>query len=306
MSRTSGESRELHTALVARARELAPLFEAEGPKSEALRRPTDVAIDAMVESGLLPLLVPKSNGGHGLDLDAYVDVGLELGRGDASLTWVALLYIHHNWMYCQLPESFQKEIFADTAHVPSPACPSFTASARRQSGGYRLNGRWSWATCIMHSSWVMPGALCEDDEEMRFFAVPIDQVEIHDIWHMTGMSGTGSNDFTLEDVFVPDERTMSMADLYDAKAPGATIHADTPVMQTPMMVLLMLGATVVLTAQAKVSVERLRERMRERVLMYQTGGKQADNPAAQIRLGRLQLEVEQTEIFLHTSITNII
>jgi alkylation response protein AidB-like acyl-CoA dehydrogenase len=305
MSKTSAESRKLREALVARARELAPLFEAEAPKAEALRRPTDAAIDAMKESALLPLLVPKRNGGHGLDLDAYVDVGLELGRGDASLTWVALLYIHHNWMYCQLPESFQKEIFADTPHVASPACPSFTASARREEGGYRLNGRWSWATCIMHSRWVMPGALCEDDEEMRFFAVPIEQAEIHDIWHMTGMSGTGSNDFTLEDVFVPDERMMSIPDLYDARAPGATIHADTPVMQTPMMVLLMLGATVVLTAQARVSVERLRERMSERVLMYQTGGKQADSPAAQIRLGRLQLEVEQTEIFLHASITNI-
>jgi alkylation response protein AidB-like acyl-CoA dehydrogenase len=293
---------ELRTQLVARARDLVPLFEVEGPKAEELRRPTDEAIEAVKAAGLYPLLVPRCYGGHQLDLDSYVDVGLELARGDTSLAWTSLLYIHHNWIFCQFPEAFQKQVFANGPHVPSPACPSFTASANRVKGGYRLTGRWSWATCIMHSTWLIPGVMCSDDEVMRFFAVPIDEAEIHDIWHMSGMSGTGSNDFSLDDVFVPEERMMSIPDLYDGAAPGASIHTDCPAIRTPMMVLLMLGATVVLTGQARASVERLRTRMAERVLMYQTGGKQADSAAAQIRLGRLQLEVEQTELFLRTSV----
>ena len=293
---------ELRTQLVARARDLVPLFEVEGPKAEELRRPTDEAIEAVKAAGLYPLLVPSCHGGHQLDLDSYVDVGLELARGDSSLAWTSLLYIHHNWIFCQFPEAFQKQVFANGPHVPSPACPSFTASANRVKGGYRLTGRWSWATCIMHAKWLVPGVMCSDDQEMRFFAVPIDEAEIHDIWHMSGMSGTGSNDFSLDDVFVPEERMMSIPDLYDGAAPGASIHTDCPAIRTPMMVLLMLGATVVLTGQARASVERLRTRMAERVLMYQTGGKQADSAAAQIRLGRLQLEVEQTELFLRTSV----
>jgi alkylation response protein AidB-like acyl-CoA dehydrogenase len=304
-AQTTPDSTELRTQLVARARALAPLFEIEGPKAEALRRPTDEAIDAVKAANLYPLLVPRRLGGHQLDLDSYVDVGLELARGDASLAWTTLLYIHHNWIFCQFPEAFQEEVFADGPHIPAPACPSFTASARRVEGGYRLSGRWSFATCIMHATWLVPGVMCSDDEEMRFFALPIEEAEVHDIWNMSGMSGTGSNDFSLDDVFVPEERMMSIPDLYDGAAPGATLHSDCPAIQTPMMVMLMLGGTVVLTGQARASVDRLRDRMGERVLMYQTGGKQADSVAAQIRLGRLQLEAEQAEMFLRTSIAEI-
>ncbi len=296
---------ELRAQLIAGARDLAPFFEIEGPKAEALRRPTDAAIEAAKAANLYPLLVPRRFGGHQLDLDSYVDVGLELAPGDASLAWTTLLYIHHNWILCQFPEAFQQKVFADGPHVPAPACPSFTANARRVEGGYRLTGRWSWATCIMHSTWLVPGVMCSDDEEMRFFALPIEEAEVHDIWNMSGMSGTGSNDFSLDDVFVPEERMMSIPDPYDGAAPGAAIHSDCPALQTPMMVLLMLGATVVLTGQARASVNRLRDRMSERVLMYQTGGRQADSAVAQTRLGRLQLEVEQAETFLRASVAEI-
>jgi len=302
---SAAASEELRDELVAKARGLASLFEAEGPKAEKLRQPTDEAIAAVAAAGLYPLLVPRRNGGHQLDLDAYVDVGIALAHGDASLAWVTMLYIHHDWMFSQFPEAFQKEIFADGPHIPAPACPSFTASAKRVEGGYRLSGRWSWATCVMHSTWVIAGVLCEDDQEMRFFAVPIEEAEVHDVWQMSGMAATGSNDFSLDDVFVSDERTMSIPDLYAGAAPGVAIHPNVPAIRTPMMVLLMLGATIVLTGQARVSVERLRDRMQQRVLMYQTGGKQADNAAAQMRLGRLDLLVEQTEMFLRAAVAEI-
>ncbi len=306
MPPASDESAALRAQLIARAKALVPLFEAEGPKAEKLRRPTDEAGKAARESGLYALLVPRRFGGHQLDLDAYVDIGIELGHGDASLAWTTMLYIHHNWMFAQFPETFQERIFAAGPHIGAPACPSFTASAKRVDGGYRLVGRWSWATCIMDSTWVIPGVMCDDDQEMRFFAVPIEEAEVHDVWHMSGMSGTGSNDYSLSDVFVPDERMMSIPDLYNGAAPGAAIHSDVPVIRTPMMVLLMLGSTVVLTGQARACVERLRQRMAERVLMYQTGGKQADSAAAQIRLGRLDLRVEQTELFIRSTISEFI
>jgi alkylation response protein AidB-like acyl-CoA dehydrogenase len=305
MSAAPSSPETVQSELVAKARELVPVFEVEGPKAEQLRRPTDAAIEAAQASGLFPLLVPRRWGGHGLDLDAYVDVGFELAAGDSSLAWLTLLYIHHNWIFAQFPESFQMQIFAEAAHVPAPACPSFTATAKRAKGGYRLSGRWSWSTCIMHSTWLIPGVLCDDDQEMRFFALPIEQAEVHDIWHMSGMSGTGSNDFTLDDVFVPDDRMMSIPDLYNGVAPGASIHPDEPVIQTPMMVLLMLGAAIVLIGQARTCVERLRERMTQRVLMYQTGGKQSESSISQMRLGRLQLQVEQAELFLRSNVSNL-
>jgi alkylation response protein AidB-like acyl-CoA dehydrogenase len=103
--------------LIARARDLAPVLAAEAAESERLRRPTDAAIDALRESGVFRLMVPRRYGGLELDLDTFLEVGLALGEGDASLSWVATFYIEHNWMLCQFPESFQSELLGGRGYV---------------------------------------------------------------------------------------------------------------------------------------------------------------------------------------------
>ena len=203
-------------ALVARARALAPVLADEAAESERLRRPTDVAIEALRDADVLRLMVPRRYGGHELDLDTFLEVGLALGEGDASLAWIATFYIEHNWMLCQFPGAFQEEVLGSRGYVLAPAALAPNGVARRVEGGFHLSGRWQWGTGVMHADWVMVGARAEGEgaaPDLRFLALPREEVEVEDTWFVDGMAGTGSNDILIDGATVPEERSVSIAEM---------------------------------------------------------------------------------------------
>ena len=85
--------------LIDRARSLAPLFADQAAASERLRRPTDEAMKAVEDAEIFKLMVPRRYGGLELDMDTFIEVGLALAEGDASLAWVTSFLIEHNWMF---------------------------------------------------------------------------------------------------------------------------------------------------------------------------------------------------------------
>ncbi len=97
--------------LIERARALVPLLEEHAAEAERLRRPHDAVMKALEEAELFKLMVPIEHGGFELDLDTFLDVGLVLGEGDGSMSWVTTFYIEHCWMFAHFPEAFQREIF---------------------------------------------------------------------------------------------------------------------------------------------------------------------------------------------------
>ena len=159
-------------ALLARVRALIPLLHSHARASEEARQPQDEVVRALRESGCFDLMVPMAYGGLELDLDTFLDVGLALGEGDTSAAWVATFYIEHNWILCQFPEAFQKELYRERSHVLAPASIAPKGVAEPVSGGYRLNGRWQWATGICHAEWAIVGARVLSDDpvpDLRFF-----------------------------------------------------------------------------------------------------------------------------------------
>jgi 3-hydroxy-9,10-secoandrosta-1,3,5(10)-triene-9,17-dione monooxygenase len=284
--------------LVARARELAPLLAEDAAEAERLRRPTDRVIDALREAGVFRLMVPRCHGGLELDLDAFLEVGLALGEGDASMAWVTTFYIEHNWMLCQFPEAFQRELYANRSYILAPASLAPGGVAEPADGGFLLVGRWQWGTGVMHADWVIASGRVEGSEglDLRFFALPRDQIEVEDTWFVDGMAGTGSNDIVIRGAVVPEERTVSILEMSAGRAPGAKLHAS-PLYHTPMLPILALAASMPAVGQARAALRAFRDRMSERVL-YGTGSKQADKPASQIRLARAEVEVRQAEALL--------
>ncbi len=295
------EAREL----IERARALAPLLAEHAAEAERLRKPTDAVIRALEDSGVFRLMVPRRYGGLELDLDTFLEVGLALGEGDASMAWIATFYIEHNWMLCQFPESFQDELYADCAWILAPGSITPNGKAHAVDGGYELSGRWQWATGAMHASWMIVGAMIDapgGTPGFNFLAVPASEVEIEDTWHVDGMCGTGSNDIVIEDVFVPEDRSVPILDMSLGKAHGARIHP-TPLYRTPMLPILGLAASTPAVGQARAAVRGFRERVERRVLFG--GQSQADKPAAQIRLARAEVEARQAELLLREVVREI-
>ncbi len=285
--------------LLSRAREITPLLAAEAPEAERLRRPTDAAIRALERTGVFRMLVPRCYGGLGLDLDAFVEVGLALGEADASIAWVATFYIEHNWMFCQFPEPLQRELFASRSHVLAPAVVAPTGEARREDGSFVVRGRWQWGTGVTHGEWVIVGATTDaggDHASFRFFALPKSDVTVEDTWYVDGMVGTGSNDIVVDDALVPAERSVSIPDMILGRAEGSRLHAS-PLYRTPMIPILVLAAAMPVVGQARAVVGGFRERLAGHVRMGSATA-QAERPAAQMRLGEAEIEQRQAELLL--------
>ena len=290
--------------LLARVQAIVPALAAQAAESERLRRPTDAAIRMLEETGLFRLMVPRRWGGLELDLDAFLDVGLALGEADASLAWVACFCVEHNWMLCQYPESFQRELYTSTSHVLAPAVIAPTSVAQPEDGGFRLSGRWPWGTGVMHASWVIVSALAgiepgaaPSPANLRFLALPIGDVKVDDTWYVDGMVGTGSNDIVIDGAFVPAERTVAVLDLLEGRGEGARLHAG-PLYHTPMIPILVLAASMPIVGQARAVVRGFRERLLSHTRPGVPPVKLAEKPALQRRLAQAAIEIRQAELLL--------
>jgi alkylation response protein AidB-like acyl-CoA dehydrogenase len=267
---------------IERARDLVPLLEKRAADAEALRQLPAETLADLQGSTLLDLLTPSVIGGHALGLSAVGQVTRELAHGCASTAWTASFYMLHSWILCHFSEQAREELFADSAHSLTPAALAPTGRISPTEGGYILSGRWSYGTGIMHADWVMVTAVGEVDGDLdvRFCVLPIEQVQVVDVWHMAGMRATGSNDVVVEDVVVPGYRTIAVADITNGR-----IELPWPdVMKLPLQPVLALTAASVGLGAAERALELFQQRMQDRILAYSLGDRQADQPAAQIRL----------------------
>ena len=265
--------------LIATAEGLVPLLREKARESELARRPLDEVIDAVRRSGLFALMTPKVYGGHEADLDTYFEVSLTLSRADASMGWLLTFYIEHNFWLCGYPESFQAELFADRNYVLAPATLNFGAgSATKVEGGYLLAGQWQWGTGIVHGDWVLAGALerSEDGPPVpMFFALPRADVEAIDTWHVVGLCGTGSWDIRIDDVFVPDERVVSMVDLINATGESRRLHPG-DLYRTPLIPVLGFAAGLPMLGAAQMALEEYQTQIKAKIASGQisVGGRE--------------------------------
>lgn len=219
---------------VSRARELAPEIARRAPQTEALRKPHDASIQSLIDADLLGLLVPKKHGGHELGLDAMAEVVFEVSRACMSTGWIAAFYIGHNWVASRIDPRAQAEVFNGKNYACIPASTAPALKAKRVPDGWTVSGRAPWGSGIMHADWVIMGGSSEEGEASSFL-LPIEDVTIEDTWHMTGMSGTGSNDMICENAFVPDHRAQVAATLGEGASEGAKLHNNPDLYEIPLM-----------------------------------------------------------------------
>ncbi|MFP6680606.1 MAG: hydroxylase, partial [Gammaproteobacteria bacterium] len=127
------------------------------------------------------------------------------------------------------PEQAQREVFTERPFGLIPIQPSPSVTIKKVSGGYEISGRSNFSSGIMHADWVVIAKA--GGEDARALVVPIEDVEVDDVWHMSGMSATGSNDIITEDLFVPEHRTLPAVDLFEA---SPSIH-DNPLYTMPLL-----------------------------------------------------------------------
>jgi alkylation response protein AidB-like acyl-CoA dehydrogenase len=212
--------------LLERARSLAPLVEQYRDEFEQIRHLPPPLVQAMRERGLFCLWLPRSLGGPELSIEACILVMEELSRQDGSVGWNSMISTNHSILWSHLPpEAATAMTRGGTAIIAGTIGSGGSASApgggvaTAVPGGFRISGRWPFASGCHHADWMVANGRIFDGSEPRtnplgnvgLFSFVIDpaEVTILDNWYTTGMRGTGSHDFEGTDIFVPEERLFS-------------------------------------------------------------------------------------------------
>jgi alkylation response protein AidB-like acyl-CoA dehydrogenase len=195
-----------------RARAFVPELAGAAPEIERQRELPEAIVSAMVERGFFRMLLPRSIGGAELLPAPYVRVVEEIAKGDASAAWCLNQGAGCSMTAAYLDPVVAKEVFGGPGGIlawgPGPG------KARIVEGGYRVTATWSFASGSHNASWLGCHVPIYDENGkqqlhpdgspvIRTPIFPKSCAEMTDIWHVIGLRGTGSDKYSVTDLFVP-------------------------------------------------------------------------------------------------------
>ena len=223
------------------------VLRAEADSSERGRRLSATSVEALRNSGLLRMCVPGVYGGPEATPMELVNAITQVASSDGAAGWCTMIASTTSSMSMFLPSEAAATIYGDPQQVTGGVFAPNGVGVR-SGDGFRVSGRWQWGSGTQHCDWVLGGAQC-DDETFRLCFTPVDNVEFHDTWHTMGMRGTGSLDFSFNEVFVPAEYTMQ---------PGVSRPTvDLPLARFPNFTLLGAGVAAVGAGVAQRALDEL-------------------------------------------------
>ena len=202
-----------------RARELQPMLQTDGDEIERRREVTPEVVDAMIQRGIFKMLLPRSIGGAELDPLTYTAVLELLAQAEGSTAWCLGQNSGCSMIAPYLAPEIAREIFGPRQGILAwgPDVPGAGRTVAVE-GGYRLTGRWGFATGSRHATWLgchVPIFEAGGTQRLapngrpavRTMLFPKSEARIIDNWHVLGLRGTGSDSYALEDHFIPQRFT---------------------------------------------------------------------------------------------------
>tara|TARA_R110002072_G_scaffold43340_24_gene121912 strand:+ start:2323 stop:3498 length:1176 start_codon:yes stop_codon:yes gene_type:complete len=194
----------------------------EAGASEKNRTLTQPLVDALWDSGLMQFMNPAVAGGHEPGFAELIETWIEMARQDGSLGWIGIANIPSScFAAAYLPDAGFEAVFSANNNRVTMGGQFFpNGTGDKVEGGYKVTGAWQFGSGTGHSEYVCAGFLPMDNGEMVMLdeamplmmvaIVPRDQVTFTDGWHVQGLKGTGSFDYNLQEVFVPDSHTYPL------------------------------------------------------------------------------------------------
>jgi alkylation response protein AidB-like acyl-CoA dehydrogenase len=242
------------------ARKLAPQLAARSAEIEAARRlPPDVAA-LMADAGLFRLILPSSIGGCEATPAVMAETIETIAAAETASAWCLMIGATTAVQGAYLAPALARDVFADPAVI---ACGVHAPLGRAVPDGddYIVTGRWAWGSGTQNAAWIVGGAMVMDGDKPRLdpngapyhrmMMFRAADVTFHDTWHVMGLKGTGSTDYSVEGVRVPQARSVSL--LHDVP------HEKGPLYRFPVFGLLAVGIAAVALGNAKGAIEAFRD-----------------------------------------------
>jgi 3-hydroxy-9,10-secoandrosta-1,3,5(10)-triene-9,17-dione monooxygenase len=290
-----------HTELVSRAEALIPLLQKNAVSTEEHRRVDQDNIDAMDQAGLFRVSVPRRHGGFEADFRTWIAIEEALGRGDGSTAWAFSLLNIGNWFVGLYGEQAQDEIYGTAGGART--CGVFTpsGSSTKVDGGWRVTGKWGFASGSWHANWAMVGFPLTDSDgnpDVGFGMIPVSDYSIEETWFVAGMSGSGSNTVVLDDVFVPEHRVLALGASAVHGLP--TPFTDESLYQAPFLApgcLILAGPQLGL---ARAALDLVIEKAGRRGIAYSSYEQQTYAPTVQLAVAEAAAQIESARALVYT------
>jgi alkylation response protein AidB-like acyl-CoA dehydrogenase len=288
--------------LLANIRELAPSITSRAAEIEAGRRMPPDLVEALRSIGVFRMFVPQSHGGLELDMPAALEIFGALSRIDGSVGWTAMIGGGCDMFASLLPRDTYEQVYQNGPDVIIAGSAQPVGTAEAVAGGWRVNGRWPFATGCQHAEWML--GLCVMTEGgkplpgpagkagpplVRGVFLPARDWQIEDTWYVAGLKGTGSHHITLRDTVVSAGNFFDLANGVPC-VPG-------PLYQAVLQLLpLMHGAVSVGIAEG--ALDELVELAHTGRQQLQAAVPMRDSETFQGELGRVAAELRAARAFL--------
>ncbi len=197
---------------VLKARALAPMIAAASRENDEIRRLTQKVVAALIEGGFFHMLKPKSVGGMELKPSIFCQVTEAIAMADASTGWVTCQSNGCSTTAAYLDAPIAREIFGPVNGIVAWGPAGGFEEAKRVEGGYRITGTWKFSSGSQNATYMGAHIKMKDSGETLTFLFPKSSVTMTDIWHTVGLRGTSSNQYSVTDLFVPEERALRRDD----------------------------------------------------------------------------------------------
>jgi len=245
--------------MLQRAAEWIPALRERSIEIDSLRQlPQDLA-EALAADGFYRTLVPAELGGLGLPPAVVAEISEVLAMGNASAAWCTFIGATSQIMFAALEPAQLAEVLDNpdviTAGVFAHSGTATAALGPNGADGYRVQGRWAWASGSHNSEWISGGVQIDSGDGPqpalgRAFFRP-DDIELHDDWYTSGLRGSGSSTFEAHDVWLPASRIAYERTIL--KSP----YAAEPLYRMPLFGLLALPIGAIALGMARACVDEV-------------------------------------------------
>src|SRR3984957_9198716 len=291
--------------LVERARALQPLLAREADEIERTRRLTPPVVSGLIENGLYRVLLPQSVGGAEAPLEVFMDMLEQVAMADASTAWCL-----GQCSVCAMTAAYLDPETAQEVFGPANGILAWGAIAGEVQvvpDGYRAHGRWNFASGSRQASWL--GAhvgVVETDgtkrlkadgtPEIRTIVFPLTSATMYDVWDVIGLKGTGTDSYSVDNLFIPDRFSVVRDD-------PATVREKGPLYQLSTNIVFGMGFASVAVGVARATLDAATDLARGKT--PQGIKAMRENNAVQGAIGRTEGNLRAARAYLYATAAEV-
>jgi alkylation response protein AidB-like acyl-CoA dehydrogenase len=282
--------------LVERVRAIRPLIRENALRAEQRRRVTGEVVEALSETGIHRMNVPRRYGGHQTRLRTQVDALAEIGTACGSTAFMASIQAGCAFIASLFPDEAQDEIFTGPdVRVSGTLIPDATAVAA--DDGYVVNGTSGFATGCQDADWHLLTARlpsADGPPEVLWTAVPTAELEVLDDWYVSGLAGSGSNSVVARDVVVPEHRVLPVGPLLGGDFPSKA-NAEDPFYRMPVLLLFCAWTVPTALGVARSALAEFTERIHRRGITYTFHQRQHEAAVTHLQVSEAAMKLSCAE-----------